>query len=232
MVVGDIACEASDANWANEVLKVFPKYAAEIQLKYMHSFNPKHGLTQFAILFRFHTWTTSSAIINKNPKLLLNTDIIWDKFIKHEFESSPTTDKLLSACSLLGFRCVSCGRVGFPLVLCQTPACVTSQISSSSKNGGGTKSPLDEEFKSWCLLPDSTTLLASKPKNFKKWEHFFNTIASKAQRDAHLKIRNSSSPSSSSFSKFSSFSKCLNHFVSNQNEIPLLGNFDHSSLIK
>jgi hypothetical protein len=93
----------------------------------------------------------------------------------------------------------------------------------SKVNTPNSKSPLDEEYKIWLLLPETITLLASKPKTFKPFNHFFTTIASKSLKDSH----NKSKGQSSSNAKFTTHSKCLAHFVINQNEIPLMGGFDH-----
>jgi hypothetical protein len=222
MICKEIECSDENRSWASSILVFYPRYAAAIQLKYKPVYNQKYCLSQFAITLRLHTWIMNIVVLTKNPSFFAKLGDIWDKHIKHEFESTPTSDKLLNACSLLGYRCISCGRIGFASQVCPAPLCMAAQ-SPSKVNTPNSKSQLDEEYKLWLLLPETTTFFASKPKTFKPLQHFFTTVASKALKDSHNKSKGQSSNSI----KFSSHSKCLAHFVVNQNEIPLMGGYDH-----
>ena len=218
IVGGDIECDIDTLNWATKMIQFFPRYTSQLSIKFNHGYNRHYGITQYAILLRLHLWCINVTVITKDPSFLSNVEKIWDKFIKYEFESSPTNEKLLAACALVGYRCTTCHKLFVPTQLC--PVCFSSQ--TISKVGPLTsKTQLEKDYQLWSSSPEGIAWVASNVKS-KAWDHYYSKIATAAQRDSHNKIKKSvSSP------KFASHSKCLNHYAANQHEIPLLCGADH-----
>lgn len=158
-------------------------------------------------------------VITKDPSFLSNVEKIWDKFIKYEFESYPTNEKLLAACALVGYRCTTCHKLFVPTQLCLV--CFSSQTISKVVGPFTSKTQLEKDYQLWLSSPEGVVWIASNAKS-KAWDHYYSKIATVALRDSHNK---SKKPVSSP--KFASHSKCLIHYAANQHEIPLLCGADH-----
>jgi len=230
----NMVCEVIDCNeemkaWATAILVYFPKFSNSMELKFKHIYNKKFCITQFAILWRLHIWILNVTIISKDVTFLNKLDEIWDKHIKTLFDTDPLKENLLTACNFLGYRCVSCNNKGLPYQLCPTITCLKDHTTSAKPSYSNVKTPLTDDYKTWLLLPETTTLIASKPKNFNKFDHYYSNVATKAQKDQHTKIKSGTGPFSRINSSNFSNSTNLDHYLNNQHEILLNGPFEHFS---
>jgi hypothetical protein len=158
------------------------------------------------------------AVMSKNPAFLDNVDSIWDRFIKHEFDSTPTGEKLLSACALIGYRCLTCFKMSVPTQLCST--CFTAQMITKS-GPFVSKSQLEKDHLTWTTSPEGLTWLASNSKS-NSWSYYCAKVATSVQKEAHNKLKKPTNAP-----RFATHAKCLSHYVLNQHEIPLLCSSEH-----
>jgi hypothetical protein len=216
----EINCDTSIRGWATSVSYFFQRYTSQLQLRFQHAYNPHYSITQYATLLRLHLWCMNIVVVNKDPAFLNNAAKIWDKFIKHDFESSPSPHDLVLACALVGYRCTTCYKLGVPVQLCS----VCFSLQTVSKAGPlTTKTQLEMDYKTWSASPDGIAWVTANSKP-NAWNHYLLKVATAAQRDAHNKARKSTT-----VPKFSSHGKCLHYLVENQHEIPLLCGSDHSA---
>jgi hypothetical protein len=216
----EINCDAGIRVWASKVSFFFQRYTSQLQLRFKHAYNPHYSITQYATLLRLHLWCMNIVVVTKEPAFLNNVARIWDKFIKHDFESSPSPHDLLAACALVGYRCTTCYKIGVPVQLCSV--CFSSQTVSKA-GPFTTKTQLEMDYKAWSASPDGIAWVTANSKP-NAWNHYLLKVATAAQRDAHNKARKSTT-----VPKFSSHGKCLHYLVENQHEIPLLCGSDHSA---
>ena len=216
----EINCDAGIRSWATDMSYFFPRYTSQLQLRFQHAYNPHFSITQYATLLRLHLWCMNIVVVNKDPAFLNNAAKIWDKFIKHDFESSPNPNDLLLACAFVGYRCTTCYKLGVPVQLCSV--CFSSQTVSKA-GPFTTKTQLEIDYKAWSASPEGVAWVTANSKP-NAWNHYLLKVATAAQRDAHNKARKSTT-----VPKFSSHGKCLQYLVENQHEIPLLCGSDHSA---
>jgi len=216
----EINCDAGIRGWATNMSYFFQRYTSQLQLRFQHAYNPHYSITQYATLLRLHLWCMNIVVVNKDPAFLNNAAKIWDKFIKHDFESSPNPNDLLLACAFVGYRCTTCYKLGVPVQLCSV--CFSSQTVSKA-GPFTTKTQLEMDYKAWSASPEGIAWVTANSKP-NAWNHYLLKVATAAQRDAHNKARKSTT-----VPKFSSHGKCLHYLVENQHEIPLLCGSDHSA---
>jgi hypothetical protein len=220
-IVGNqIVCKPEIRGWALVMSQHIHTFYAKLIILFKHSYKAQYCITQYAILLRVHIWCMNVAVMSKNPAFLDNVDLIWDRFIKHEFDATPTGEKLLAACALIGYRCLTCFKMSVPTQLCST--CFSAQMITKS-GPFVSKSQLEKDHLTWTTSPDGIAWLASNAKA-SSFSHYCSKIASSAQKEAHNKLkRSTNSP------KFATHAKCLSYYAINQNEIPLLCSSEHFS---
>ena len=189
MVCEVIECNEEMRAWATAILVYFPKFSNSMELKFKHIYNKKYCITQYAILWRLHIWMLNVTIISKDVTFLNKLDEIWDKHIKILFDTDPLKENLLTACSFLGYRCISCNNKGLPYQLCPTISCLKDQTGSTKPSFSNIETPLSDDYKNWLLLPETISLIASNSQIFNKFDHYYNTVASKSQKERILKSK-------------------------------------------
>ena len=220
IVGGQIDCNPEVLDWATRMSQHIHAYHSKLHQLFKHAYKAQYAITQYAILLRVHIWCMNVAVISKDPSFLKNVNEIWDKYIKHVFEATPSGENLISACTLLGYRCVTCYKMYVPTQLCST--CLPTQ--TIAKAGPFTsKTQLEKDHFTWTTSPDGIAWLASNAKA-SSFSHYCSKIATSAQKEAHNKLkRPTNSP------KFATHAKCLSYYAINQNEIPLLCSSEHFS---
>ena len=218
-IVGkQIVCKPEIRGWALVMSQHIHTFYAKLIVLFKHSYKAQYSITQYAILLRVHIWCMNVAVMSKNPAYLDDVDLIWDRFIKHEFDSTPTGEKLLSACALIGYRCLTCFKMSVPSQLCST--CFSAQLIT--KPGPFvSKSQLEKDHSTWTTSPDGLTWLASNSKS-NSWSYYCAKIATSAQKEAHNKLKKPANAP-----RFATHAKCLSHYALNQHEIPLLCSSEH-----
>ena len=220
IVGGQIDCYPEVLDWATRMSQHIHAYHSKLHQLFKHAYKVQYAITQYAILLRVHIWCMNVAVISKDPSFLKNVNEIWEKYIKHVFEATPSVENLISACTLLGYRCVTCYKMFVPTQLCST--CLPTQ--TIAKAGPFTsKTQLEKDHFTWTTSPDGISWLASNAKA-SSFSHYCSKIATSAQKEAHNKLkRPTNSP------KFATHAKCLSYYAINQNEIPLLCSSEHFS---
>ena len=220
IVGGQIDCYPEVLDWATRMSQHIHAYHSKLHQLFKHAYKVQYAITQYAILLRVHIWCMNVAVISKDPSFLKNVNEIWEKYIKHVFEATPSGENLISACTLLGYRCITCYKMSVPTQLCST--CLPTQ--TIAKAGPFTsKTQLEKDHFTWTTSPDGISWLASNAKA-SSFSHYCSKIATSAQKEAHNKLkRPTNSP------KFATHAKCLSYYAINQNEIPLLCSSEHFS---